>query len=162
MTTPVVTEPVLPEGCDPLYRHTSPDGRRVAFVGNYTPTMSGAQVRYGLFVVNLMTRAVRQLIDKDLKTTTAWSPDSRKLAIGDSPGYGNIYPLVIVDADTGVIDNTGVQGAGPSWSPDGRSIAVSTGFHQGGSSSGGVPTDGHIGLYDIQDAPAHAPHPARI
>ena len=78
-----------------------------------------------------MTREVRQLIDKDLKTTTAWSPDSRKLAIGDSPGYGNIYPLVIVDADTGVIDKTGVQGAGPSWSPDGRSIAVSTGFHQG-------------------------------
>jgi hypothetical protein len=108
VTTPVVTEPVLPEGCDPLYRLTSPDGRRVAFVGEYTPTTAGAQGRNGLFVVNLATREVRQLIEKDLKTTTAWSPDSRKLAIGDSPGYGNIYPLVIVDADTGVIDKTGL------------------------------------------------------
>jgi WD40-like Beta Propeller Repeat len=149
-TTRVVTDPVLPEGCDPLDRHTSPDGRRVAFVGDYTPTTPGAQVRYGLFVVNLVTGEVRQLIDKALKTTTAWSPDSRKLAIGDSPGYGNIYPLVIVDADTGAIDKTGVQGGGPSWSPDGRSIAVSTGFHQGGSWSGGIPIDGHIGLYDIE------------
>ena len=162
VTTPVVTEPVLPEGCDPLYRHTSPDGRRVAFVGNYTPTIPGAQVRYGLFVVNLMTREVRQLIDKDLKTTTAWSPDSRKLAIGDSPGYGNIYPLVIVDADTGVIDKTGVQGAGPSWSPDGRSIAVSTGFHQGGSWSGGVPHRWPHRALRYSDASAHAPHPAWI
>ncbi len=37
-TTPDVTDPVLPEGCDQLDRHTSPDGRRVAFVGDYTPT----------------------------------------------------------------------------------------------------------------------------
>jgi WD40-like Beta Propeller Repeat len=148
--TPINAEPVLPEGCDPLDRHTSPDGRRVAFVGDYTPTTPDAKTRHGLFVVNLTTKEVRQLIDKDLKSTTAWSPDSRKLAIGDSPGYGNIYPLVIVDAYTGVVDRTGVQGAGPAWSPDGRSIAVSTGFHQGGSWSGGIPVDGHIGLYDIQ------------
>jgi len=149
-TTTINAEPVLPEGCDPIDRHTSPDGRRVAFVGDYTPTAPGAQTRYGLFVADLATRGVRQLIDKDLKSTTAWSPDSRKLAIGDSPGYGNIYPLVIVDADTGVVDRTGVQGAGPAWSPDGRSVAVSTGFHQGGSWSGGIPVDGHIGRYDIQ------------
>jgi WD40-like Beta Propeller Repeat len=149
-TTPNNAEPVLPEGCDPLYRLTSPDGRRGAFVGDYTPTTAGAKTRHGLFVVNLATKEVRQLIEKDLKSPTAWSPDSRKLAIGDSPGYGNIYPLVIVDAGTGVIDRTDVQGAGPAWSPDGRSIAVSTGFHQGGCWSGGIPVDGHIGLYDIQ------------
>ncbi len=64
VTTPVVTDPVLPEGCDPLDRHTSPDGRRVAFVGDYTPTTPAAQVRHGLFVVNLVTKEVRQLIDK--------------------------------------------------------------------------------------------------
>jgi Tol biopolymer transport system component len=149
-TTPINTEPVLPEGCDPLYRYTSPDSRRVAFVGDYTPTILDAKTRHGLFVVNLATKEVRQLIDNDLKSTTAWSPDSRKLAIGDSPGYGNIYPLAIVDADTGMVDRTGVQGAGPAWSPDGRFIAVSTGFHQGGSWSGGIPVDGRLGLYDTQ------------
>ena len=47
VTTPVVTEPVLPEGCDPLYRLTSPDGRRVAFVGNYTPTTPGRKSAMG-------------------------------------------------------------------------------------------------------------------
>jgi dipeptidyl aminopeptidase/acylaminoacyl peptidase len=154
VTAPNNTEPVLPEGCDPLYRITSPDGRRVAFVGDCTPTTAGAKTGRGLFVVNLATKEVRQLIEKNLKSPTAWSPDSRKLAIGDSPSYGNIYPLVIVDADTGVIDRTGVQGVGLAWSPDGRSIAVSTGFRQGESWGGGIPVDGHIGLYDIQTSEA--------
>lgn len=143
-------EPRLPEGCEPLDRKTAPDGRQVAFVGRYTPPVAGAAMRSGLFVVDLGTKSVRQLIDDNLQTTTAWSPDSRKLAIGNSPGYGNKYPLVIVDVATGALDTTGVQGGGPAWSPDGRYIAVSTGFHQGGSWSGGVPVDGHIGLYDTQ------------
>src|SRR4051812_49079967 len=44
----------------------------------------------------------------------------------------------------------GVQGAGPAWSPDGTCVAVSSGFHGGGSWVGGVPADGHIGLYDLK------------
>ena len=45
---------------------------RVAFAGDYTPTIPDAKTRYGLFVVNLATKEVRQLIDKELKSTTAW------------------------------------------------------------------------------------------
>ena len=142
--------PRLPEGCDPYLPQVSPDGRRVAFVGGYQPPAPGAARRYGLFVVNLAIGEVRQLIDRGLKTPAAWSPDSRRLAVGDAAGYVADYPLAVVDADTGAVDRAGVQGAGPAWSPDGTCVAVSTGFHGGGSWIGGIPADGHIGLYDVK------------
>jgi RNA polymerase sigma factor (sigma-70 family) len=141
-------EPRLPEGCEAIDAHPSPDGRRIAFVGSYLPE-KGDKL-FGLFVVDLGDDKVRQLIKGALKTTTAWSPDSRTLAIGNAEGYGNRYPLFLVNAQTGALEDTGVQGGGPAWSPNGRWIAVSTEFHQGGSWNGGVCVDGRIGLYDTE------------
>jgi hypothetical protein len=136
-------------GCDVLYHRSSPDGKLVAFVGSYRPLEGDEQ--HGLFVAELKTGQVRQLVDKALKTTPAWSPDSKRLAIGNSPGYGNVYPLAIIDVSSGQIEDIGVQGVGAAWSPDGRWIAVTTQLGRGGSWSAGIPTDGRIGLWDTQD-----------
>jgi Tol biopolymer transport system component len=77
-------EIVLPSECEPLYLAVSPDGEKVAFTGSRG---SGDHQDYGLFVLEPKTGAVKLLIKKALKTLAAWSPDSRKLAIGAGAGY---------------------------------------------------------------------------
>ena len=139
----------LPQGCDAHQQRLSPNGKYVAFVGAYR-SLEDDEQQHGLFVVDLKSGHVRRLIDKALKTAPAWSPDSRKLAIGNSPGYGNVYPLAILDVNSGKIDDTGVQGVGAAWSPDGRWIAVTTQLHRGGTWRGGIPADGRIGVWDTE------------
>jgi len=146
---------MLPDGCNIIYKRISPDCRQVAFVGSYHSSKSG------LFVIDIETGRVRHLIDKPLKTAPAWSGDSRKLAIGNSPGYTKYYPLVIIDARTGNISNTNVEGVGASWSPDGRLLAFTTETVRGGSWQYGIPKDGRIGVLNLATGELkHASPPA--
>ncbi len=138
----------LPAGCDVLYKILSPDGRYVAFVGRYTP--DGQERQFGLFVVKLEGGQIRRLLDEAVKTAPAWSPDSKKLAIGNAAGYVQQYPLVIIDVENGHVTATGSDGVGVAWSPDGRLLACSAEVARGGSWMQGVPMDGRLGVLDVQ------------
>lgn len=139
----------LPSGTDVLYKRLAPNGKQVAYVGQYLSKQGEPQ--RGLFVVTLATGQVRQLIDKKLKTAPAWSPDSRKLAIGSAAGHTGHHQLVLVDVETGDITETGVEGVGASWSSDGRFVACTTEMVHGCFWSKGVPTDGRIGVWDVKE-----------
>ncbi|QDT21383.1 M56 family metallopeptidase [Gimesia chilikensis] len=141
----------LPPECRPSYNSyavLSPDGLQIAFTGRSTGP--NGKTKYGLFCFDRSTRRTRCLIENRLNTRAAWSPDSKKLAIGNSSGKSIRFPLLVVDVQTGDIDETGAQGAGAAWSPDGRYIAVSTQFTRGSSWVGGIPADGRIGIWDTQ------------
>ncbi len=138
---------LLPSSVNRDYAVVAPNEKLVAFIDNQMATGESSE-QNGLFVYDVETKSMRLMVEKALKTRPAWSPDSSKIAIGNSPGYGNIYPLAIVDIASGTIDETGVQGAGAEWSPDGRFVAVSTQFNRAGSWVGGVPADGRIGIWD--------------
>lgn len=143
-----VREIRLPAGCDVLYKVLSPDVQYAAFVGNYTP--AGKEPEYGLFAVKLDGGPVRRLLDEAVKTSPAWSPDSKQLAIGKAAGYVGRYPLVVIDVEAGTITPTDVNGVGAAWSPDGRRLACSTEVVAGGSWMRGVPIDSSVGVFDIQ------------
>lgn len=136
----------LPQGCRVLYKSLSPDGKKIVFVGNYKVSEKD---QYGLFVCDVRTGRVQRLCDKALKTNAAWSPDSRRLAIGAGEGYTKDYPLWIVDVETGKVEDTGTLGVGAAWSPDGRYIACTTEVARGGSWTYGIPNDGKLGVYDV-------------
>jgi len=138
---------VLPPKCNVIYMTLSPDAQNVAFTGWRN---LGDKVEQGLFVWRLRQNGVRLLIEKGLKTPPAWSPDSSRLAIGVAEGYEKNYPLQIVDVNTGKVDDTGVLGVGASWSPDGKLIACTTAVRRGGSWHRGIPTDGKLGIYDVE------------
>lgn len=140
-------ETLLPAEADPLYAVLSPDGSKVAFVGKVTKEK---EKQYGLFVFDRRLQTLTRLIDQALKTTPAWSPDSKRIAIGNAAGYVSKYPLIIVDVETGQVEETGVQGVGAAWSPDGRSIAATSKIVRGGSWLRGVPADGQMTIYSIE------------
>lgn len=131
----------LPTSIDTHHKLLSPDGRRVAFTGSFL-TADGE--RHGLFVVELATGEIRRLSDRSIKMGVGWSPDSTRIAAGLAGGYVVGYPLAIIDVDSGAIDQTGILGHDPVWSPDGTEIACLTDRHR----ADGVP-DGRIGIWNI-------------
>jgi len=137
---------VLPSECDVLYMAVSPDAQKITFTGS---RKADDKKQYGLFVYDVESGATKLLVEKNIKTLAAWSPDSRKLAIGIG-GYGREYPLQVVDVTTSKVDDTGVLGVGASWSPDGKFIACTTEVQRGGSWFAGVPTDGKLGIYNVE------------
>lgn len=153
---------IIPTDCQVIYLAVSPDGQKIAFTGSREV---GGDRKSGLFVYDVKSREVKLLVEGNLKSRAAWSPDSRQLAIGIG-GYQRDYPLQIVDATTGEVDDTGVFGVGASWSPDGKFIACTTDVQRGGSWFTGVPRDGKLGIYDVKSrklrvlgGTEHAVHP---
>jgi hypothetical protein len=138
----------MPAACNILYKRLSPNGRLVAFINSYQHPDDGLQ--YGLFVVELKTGNVRRLLETNVRTAPAWSPDSRKLAIGNAAGYVSYHRLVIVDVESGELTDMGVKGVGAAWSPDGRWLAFTTDVANEGGYWRGIPWGGRIGVLNVE------------
>ena len=111
----------------------APDGGSVAWVQSREDPASGA-LKLSIYVADLHkpgSAARRVTADKDraehYEHFVAWSPDSKNLAfLSDFEKVGQSQ-LYIMDMARGQVRKvTGVTGAliDPSWSPDGKSIAV--------------------------------------
>ena len=88
----------------------SPDGQSVAFHRDVGGTLQ-------VFVLDVRTRAVRQLTSVGRNEDPTWAPDSRHLAfISDRTGYRQLW---IIDLETGRIRPLLQQSGArlPSWSP---------------------------------------------
>lgn len=131
----------LPVRFDPIYKQLSPDGMKLAIVGSW----HSEEDRYGLFLIDLKTGMAHHLVKKALKTNIAWSPDSKRIAFANAAGYVVEYPLAIVDVSTGQIEETGILGHMPDWSPDGSEIACLVDRTR----ADGVP-DGRVGVWDLE------------
>lgn len=88
----------------------SPDGRSVAFHRDVGGT-------YQVFVLDVRTRAVRQLTSVGRNEDPTWAPDSRHMAfVSDRAGVRQLW---IVDVETGRIRALETQSGArlPAWSP---------------------------------------------
>jgi len=138
----------------------SPDGRRLVFVSAidgpegaaapdqdpmvitrylYKPTASEGLTRFNdnrrthLFIVDVATRAVRQITDgPHYEHSVQWSPTGTRILFVSNrePDADRVfnYDIFTVDADTGATERlTQTRSAeyAPSWSPDGTRIAFS-------------------------------------
>lgn len=103
----------------------SPDGSRIAFVGDG-----------GLFVANSQGGDITELSDCRSVVCTGpptWSPDGSRIAFGGPDGDGDgLWSLDIATRELSlVLDGVTVIGV-PSWSPDGQRIAVIEEVRSGG------------------------------
>jgi len=138
---------VLPPECKVLYKRLSPDGTAVAYMGSLN--RPGEEPRYGHFVVTLGTGRVRQVLSEAAMSAPAWSPDSRRLAVGIG-GYVKDYSLAVIDVATGQVERVGCNGVGVNWSPDGLSLALTTDAVPAGGWFAGVPVSGRVGVWDLR------------
>ena len=97
----------------------SPDGQSVAFHRDVAGTLQ-------VFVLDVRTRAVRQLTSLGRNEDPTWAPDSRHLAfVSDRSGYRQLW---IIDLETGRIRPLLQQSGArlPAWSPRLPETASST------------------------------------
>src|SRR3989304_3582025 len=97
-----------------LFPAWSPDGRKVAFVGNskiYVANADGSGQRR-------LTRNTAQ------ELSPAWSPDGRKIAfVGRGDSSLEVYVMNADGSEQRRLTRNAVRDGNPVWSPDGRSIA---------------------------------------
>lgn len=136
----------IPGSNDPLYSIFSPDLQKVAFCGSYYPNGRAdyKSAEGGIWLFDRSSSKVRQLLKGWIKTAPAWSPDNKEIAVSTSEGYTNIHHLVIVNIETGTINDLGINGAGACFSPDGKQLAYCGNFKGKGIWMKGVPDDGQI------------------
>ena len=121
----------------------SPNGRWVAFAA-----IQNEPREAGVFLLDSASGKIRRLTKDVVKSFVTWSPDSRAIAYGIGD-YQQHYKLVVCDVATGNITDTGLDGVGAVWSPDGRSLAYVGEVVRGGSWMGGIPADGRIMVVDL-------------
>ncbi|HEY9282068.1 MAG TPA: hypothetical protein VIP46_01310 [Pyrinomonadaceae bacterium] len=98
----------------------SPDGRRIAYVGN-------AEQNYDVYVVNAdgTGAAARLTNTRGIYRDLAWSPDGTRLAYASGPDFFNTH-IFVMRADGSAparVSAGGGSHTAPAWSPDGRRIA---------------------------------------
>jgi Tol biopolymer transport system component len=122
-----------------------------------TPIESGYEFNYGLWVTNLITGEKRHIID-GRSAGYSWKPDTHILAYGigvdmqyfltrGQPDSTLATGIQTIDLDSGEIlelvpPERGYTLSRPSWSPDGRFLAVEEVFNMEGS--------GYFAYYDLE------------
>ncbi|MFT3964510.1 MAG: amidohydrolase family protein [Sphingobium sp.] len=124
----------------------SPDGRRLA----YSSDKGGGLPQ--LWIRDLGTGRDRQVTKLDTQPlSAAWSPDGRRIAFIDVDGRWGVAGLAVVDVASGAITRLQPslpQPGRPSWSADGRYVALSLSrpwsqsFREGRNQIYLVPADG--------------------
>lgn len=143
-------------GYAPLLMALSPDRRKLAFVGDHEvgakdPSRPWWQrpEETGLYVLDLETFQIKQVLAGLQERRPAWSPDSRWLSLSKKPVPGQKRPIVLIDTLTGNVIETGLTGPAASFTPDGKRVLFTSDSKETGTANAGVRTFGNLFLADV-------------
>jgi TolB protein len=118
----------------PLYPSFAPDGRRVLYTAILSPT---GDTDRGIFSLNADGGGLTPLFDVAgaYDSAPAWSPDGTRIAFesdadvgGANPGRDmEVWVMGADGTDPTQLTRNAVHDEGPSWSPDGRLLAYTSG-----------------------------------
>jgi TolB protein len=118
---------LTPVGVRAIHPNWAPDGRRLAYCTDddvRPPNKNPSQI----YIVDIATRRITQLITGGVNTYPAWSPDGRRIAFRRMLGETN-SEVFVADSDGSNIRNLTKHPAfdgWPAWSPDGTKIAFAS------------------------------------
>lgn len=92
----------------------SPDGRRIAYV---SATESGSELR----IITVSGDSMRTVASDAIIEHPTWEPDGARLAFGSRGGVGGVR---VTNVDGDYVNLVSARRAAPSWSPDGRTLAL--------------------------------------
>ena len=119
-------EALLSPGALPALSEKAP--RRLAFRGGRPSNKGPSREDAGILVLDLTTLAFTQVMEGDLRSDPALSPDGRILAVSCAPGYVTDHRLVVTDLESKRILDASRCGAGPCFTPEGDGIVVQADF----------------------------------
>lgn len=122
----------------PAHPCVSPDGKWAAF-----NAFEDDARHWGIFLLNMESGAVKRLSSDECQSYVSWSPDSKKLAYGESRPM-NRPKLKVCDIETGKVTDTGREGIGADWSPDGLWLAYTGNIVKCNWWTYSLPADGSI------------------
>lgn len=105
----------------------SPDSRSLSFTGQEHDPHNWDSWQNGLWVYDLATGKVDKLLDGVFWTKSAWSVDSRKVAVSTGERDASQHRLIVVDTKTHKTIELNINGASPVFSPNGRRLAYLAG-----------------------------------
>lgn len=140
----------------------APDRRRIAFSTVECDFYYGCAG--GLAIMDADTRIVTSPRNGELASTPAWSPDGNEIVFVRSPTlHGNRRQIHVMASDGSTIERIDIPGTldvrDPSWSPDGKRIALTCQFLPITTEICVINRDGS-GLVRISSDPASMSEPA--
>jgi Tol biopolymer transport system component len=97
---------------DGRFPEFAPDGKRLAYLGRYSPESEG-----GTVVSQTLATGSRTWFTFSDDGRPSWSPDSKRIV------FSNRGKLVVATVGPRRVTNLGWRGYGPRFSPDGRALA---------------------------------------
>ena len=124
----------LPNGYKPRCAALSQAGTKLAVAGYQSVPGDDGFRKPGLFVCDFASGSYRMISTIGGIEQIAWSTDSRKLAVSldvmngavpfaGAPEGSYAERLMVLDVQSGKVQDLGLTGTEPSWSPDGRKLA---------------------------------------
>ena len=108
----------------------SPDGRWVAYT-LAQPDLAANRFSQNVWIVSALgDSGPRQITSTGSNSRPQWSPDSNKLAfLSDRGGAAQVYVLTMAGGEAQPVTHLSTGADNESWSPDGQSIAFTSGVY---------------------------------
>jgi len=135
----------IPVRYAPTFMSFSPDSRKLSFTGIYHFPPWWTDTRPGVWLYDLKTGQVTQILDRMANCAPSFAPDGSRIVVCAIEKPDAAGRLTLIDTQTLAATDLGIEGSQPSLSPNGERLA-----YLGDITPGPVPPRASIFVLDLE------------